>query len=332
MKCCNNLFHKIIIGVFPVDSCPVIIGEYPSIDDAPDGTYAGELAVERYVENSGGSGRQHIHVYEWDGAAWIFHIDTSSILNMSGVFTEFDFEDSLGHNQWEYSLDFGVTWSTELKHSFNPFVSQINVWFRNKDNGCVYTNLPQIPLNIYCSYWSNLNDWSVYQEDGGAWYFGTIDGNPTDANYGNYNATIPAFSLIQDNTLPAPANWGLYSNELTAPPRVDVPVPVYNSSCERHCYQAVFEVDDPSIRSFTALNYGLGQIDWPGYIPFTDPTSAEQYLAIYVGSGILEPSATWTVSIDGNEITMVICTVQLLVEGWWGDEVTTMGSYPFVMI
>jgi hypothetical protein len=329
IRCCNNILREMILNIFPSDSCPIIIGTYADIYDAPDGTVAKQLAVERYIDGE----EQHVHLYSWDGAAWILVCDTSSKLE-SGVFIKYQ----IGYldADWGASVDFGATWVETSGDSvtFDPPVTQIDIWFRNTTNNCVYTNLPQLPLNIYCFYYSNLSDWSVYVEDGFLFSLGTINGVSTDTLFLPYGG-LPYFQQFIDNSLPPITSWGLYNNEFTDPPRVDVPVPVYGSYCGANCYQAIFTVDDVATNSFTQLIYtgGLESYDYNSFTALSDPdVAAQTYLNFFLMNQILEASATWTISLNGNEVTMTVCTVMQLTGGYWGDEVSNLGTFTFTQL
>lgn len=134
-------FYLEFIRLFDCSCCPIVIGEYGSIDAAPDGTSVGQLVVVRYITDDT---RNHIHLYEWNGTIWEIKIDTSSAIDL-GFFLKFQIEDL--DTLWEVSIDEGVTWlNTVFNYNIDPPQTSITIWFRNTDNGCIYTNLPQIPL------------------------------------------------------------------------------------------------------------------------------------------------------------------------------------------
>lgn len=130
-------------GYGPNDSCPLIIQTVADISEAVDGTQDGQLTIVRYID---GDGNQHIHLYGWNGSIWVEFLDTSSRLE-SGLFVFYGI--AVGEAGWEVSVDEGATWVTG-DVTFDPPVASIAAWFRNIESGCVYTNVPQLPLENAC--------------------------------------------------------------------------------------------------------------------------------------------------------------------------------------
>ncbi len=144
LNCCSFKQGMYLPNGFdpPTDSCPPIIGYYADILDAPAGMNVGDLAVERYVD---GDGNQHIHLYEWDGAVWVERFGTSFRVE-DGLITEMSVEVA---DFFQISVDGGVIWGNQSV-SFDPPVATVEVWFKNSVTGCIYTNIPQIPLVNPC--------------------------------------------------------------------------------------------------------------------------------------------------------------------------------------
>jgi hypothetical protein len=316
------------IRIFDCDCCPAIIQQIADISYAVDGTAAGQLTVVLAIDESQ---NQLLSIYEWDGANWVVQIDTITRA-VDGEFIDYGI--SIPAGSWELSVDGGVSW-TDTNATFDPPVSSFSVMFRNTVTGCTYSGWNMaFPLDIFCFYWSNLSEWSVFVEDGFLVSFGTINGVPTDTVFLPYGGQY-YFQQFIDNTLPPITTWGMYNNEFTDPPRVDVPVPVYGSTCGANCYQAVFTVDDVNANSFTQLIYteGLGSYDYNSFTALSDPdVAAQTYLNFFLMNQILEPSATWNISLNGNEVTMTVCTVMQLTGGYWGDEVSNLGTFTFTQL
>jgi hypothetical protein len=341
LNCCS--FQKGMYlpnGIGPTDSCPPIIQTVADISLAVDGTVTGQLTVERYIDDAQ---NQHVHLYEWDGADWILLIDSSSLYYIDEGFRDFQFQPS--SIIWECSVDEGVTWFPDSTIVFDPPVTSITVWFRNTVNGCVYTNLPIIPLEItYCV------EYSLFDNSGDPTFlFGTINGADAGdavavaATYANWegnptaiatydNSITPALiSIFRDSLTPQFVNFGVFQDILANPP---VTIPIDTVSCISNCYQAVFTVDDLATDSFTGVTFNNNTFDITFDSPLIDPTTAAAaYLAGLISANMLEPTATINITLNGNEVTMTICTVRVLVSGEWSDNpVTHSGTFNFNLI
>lgn len=91
-------------------------------------------------------------------------------------------------------------------------------------------------------------------------------------------------------------------------------------NCAPTCYVGVFTVNDLSTDSLTGLVINGSNIDYTNDYPLIDPDAAAAvYLAILISDHILEPSATITITLNGLEVTMTICTVNVLTQGAWSD-------------
>jgi hypothetical protein len=337
LNCCS--FQKGMYlpnGIGPTDSCPPIIQTVADISLAVDGTVTGQLTVERYID---GDGNQHIHLYVWDGATWVEDIGTSFRVE-GGLITEMNIEIA---NTFEISVDGGVIWDNETI-TFDPPVASVETWFRNTVNGCVYTNLPIIPLEItYCV------EYSLFDNSGDPTFlFGTINGADAGdavavaATYANWegntsalatydNSTIPALiQIFRDSLTPPFVNFGTFQDILANPP---VTIPIDTVSCGSNCYQSVFTVTDVDLDGVTALHSSAGANIDTDEIMFSDPTWAAQYLAICIAAGFLEPTATMTLSLNGNEVTLTICSVAGMAGGdWSNDDGSDSGTFTFTQL
>ena len=343
-KCCRNLIIDDLLNIVPIsDRCPPIIQTVADINDAVDGTVIGQLTVERYISGE----TQHIHLYRWHGASWAAQIDSSSKA-VAGFFESFEFSTSAG--PWEFSLDAGITWlSADV--IFDTPVSVIDTWFRNLDNNCIYSNIPQIPLAIYC-----VAQGSILASDP-LFFFGTINGIQADvtanvlATYANWegNTTTittitpqadisgsPYFvvTMIYDSATTPPTNLGLYVNPFVDPPVVGEIIPVLTTNCVRNCYQAVFNAANLSTEGLTAISAfsRTDYYDWGAIVAFDDPTAAAQNLAGLIAVGFLEPTATLTYSFNGFEVTVEICTAKDMYQFSWGTNMADSGTANFTQL
>ncbi len=338
--CCNILKGLMSPTIFspPTDSCPQIIGYYADINDAPAGTNVGDLAVERYVDVSE---NQHIHLYEWNGLNWDGYIDTS-FRPVDGLFDEMIINNL--DNGWQISLDQGATWITDPANvPIDPPSATVDVWFKKGVTGCIYTNIPQIPLAIYCveSYLVDTSD--------PLFFFGLINGVDAGdlgavlASYTNWDSNptaIPsvtngasglAIVIFRDSATPAFTNMGVYT-PFDGPPTVDWTPSVIN--CTRNCYRAVFNSTDLDTEGMTSISAMSGDdsFNWGSIIPFSDPTAATQNLAGLITGGFLEPTATMTYTFNGLEVTVDICTVKDMYQFVWGTDVSDLGTANFNII
>ena len=186
-------------------------------------------------------------------------------------------------------------------------------------------------------------------------FFGTINGIQADdtanvlATYTSWQGNptvIPSiypqsgvdneyFSIviIYDSTSTPPTNVGTYANPFSDPPVVGQIIPVLSTDCQRNCYEAVFTVDDLSTDSLTGLTFNGQAYDYTHDFPMIDPdAAAADYLFWLVTDGVLEPSATVTITLNGLEVTMTICTVRTLTDGAWSDGVTQQGTFTFTQL
>lgn len=339
-RCCRNVIVDTILNIIPLDKCPPIIQEVNDISLAVDGTAVGQLTVERYIDSGD---VQHIHLYYWDGADWILLIDSSSRFE-DGGFNTYEFNNVIDSN-WFYSLDDGATWSQDTQTTFDPPVPSITILFRNTLNGCVYTNLPIIPLEItYCV------EYSLFDNSGDPTFlFGTINGADAGdavavaATYANWEGNTSALAIYDPITLPALiqifrdsitppfVNFGVFQDILASPP---VTIPIDAVSCGSNCYVGVFTVIDLATDSFTGVTFNNSEFDITFDSPLIDPiTAAAAYLSELINANILEPTATINITLNGNEVTMTICTVRTLVSGEWSDNpVTHSGTFNFNLI
>ena len=140
-------YYLEFLRLFDCTCCPLIIGEYATYDDIPAGTAVDQLAIVAHV-NSGLF--QVITLYEWDGAVWASHV-TITATTYGGFFTSIDISNDEG--DWEVSIDSGATWHAASVLPIDPPQGTLPVWYRNNENGCIYTNVPQLPLS-YCTDWA----------------------------------------------------------------------------------------------------------------------------------------------------------------------------------
>lgn len=343
VNCCY--FQWGLIGInssTPIDSCPAIIQQVADISYAVDGTAAGQLTVVEYID--GNTGNQVLLVYEWDGADWVLQIDTNAKV-IDGEFAIYGI--SIDAGTWEVSVDGGVSW-TDSDFIFDPPVSSFSVQFRNTVTGCTYSGWNMaFPLDInYCVIWSTWNN-----DEDPAFFVGTISGQSTGESLfilmgfnGNptasyiYDASTYFFMSVYDSSTPAATNFGLYSNEFTDPPIVNMPVPIQNTSCERNCYRAVFTVEDLSTQGLTAITSFNNAFTYDVQAPDFEVYDLSLYdshdIDLLKSVGFLEPAATLTYELNGLEITMTICTIMQL-EGsvaGWGTISTNDGNATFTKL
>lgn len=332
-------YYLEFLRLFDCTCCPPIIQTVADISEAVDGTQDGQLTIVRYID---GSGDQHIHLYYWDGADWILLIDSSSRLT-GGVFDTFQFNNPVDSN-WFYSLDEGATWLQDTELVLDPPVSSITIWFKNIVNGCIYTNVPQLPLQVsYCV------DYFTMDITDPLFFFGTINGIQADdtanvlATYTNWEGNLTAIpfnnflgsegivSIFRDSLTPAFSNMGTYVPFGGGPPVVWSP-PI--TLCTTNCYQAVFTAADLSTEGLTAISAfgGLDQYDWGTIVPFDDPTASAQNLAGLIAGGFLEPTATLEYSFNGLEVTVTVCTVLTMYQFAWGTNAMDQGIANFTQL
>lgn len=122
------------------DECPEILQTVSDITDAPIGTEIGQLTLVKWID---GSGNQYVNLYEWDGADWVLVFD-GNVKNASGFV---DFNIDVIASNWEVSVDSGAVWGKETIN-FDPPVEGFTIWFRNTENGCVYKDVVELPLDV----------------------------------------------------------------------------------------------------------------------------------------------------------------------------------------
>lgn len=336
-RCCRNIIIDNLLGIIPVDSCPPIIQTVADINDAVAGTVVGQLTIARWADGS----KYHIHLYEWDGADWVLVIDTTT----GGSLTEFDsLEIESIVSPWQITVDQGAVW-TDSTVTFDPVVTSIEVWYRNTTSGCVYTNVPIIPLVVeYCV--------EVYEVDVSDpfFFFGTINGIQADdianvaatyadwegnltsrTNVALYGTSPGSIVIMRDSLTPAFSNLGTYVPFGGGDPVVWAPSTI---NCTTNCYQAVFTAADLSTEGLTAISAfsGVDYYDWGTIVPFDDPTAAAQNLDGLISAGFLEPGATLSYSFNGLEVTVGICSIKPMHQFSWGTNIADQGTANFTQL
>lgn len=340
-------FYLEFLRLFDCSCCPAILGEYSDEGYLPTDAQIGELAILRYSDDFGGGVINYtIELFEWDGAAWNTVVRVNSTFT-SGLATlaEINIQDP----NWEVSVDSGATWDVS-DHAFSPAVSSFPIWAKNIANGCIYTSVIEVPFEIeYC-----VSYGEIYVSDF-LFNFGTINGadasNPplVLATYvdweGNTNIipsvndaggtgnTFFTITLFYPSDSVPPTDLGLYSNDFTDPPVSNQVIPVSYQNCVQNCYQAVFTVDDPTLDGVTSLTSEFGGNIDTDEIMFTDPSWPDQYLAVCIAANFLEPTATMSASLNGNEVTFTICSIVPMASGLWSnDDGTISGPITFTQL
>ncbi len=340
LNCCS--FQKGMYlpnGVGPTDSCPPIIQTVADILDAVDGTVVGQLTVERYVD---GDGNQHVHLYEWDDGQWKSAVETNAFLT-AGVYTVVNVP-AIEAN-WQLSTDQGAIWKSGDANVVPP-AATVEIWFRNTVNGCIYSNIPQIPLQAdYCV--------EVYEVDVSDpfFFFGTINGIQADdianvlATYVDWEGNLTSRTFI--NFATNPMHIVIFRDALTSPFSnlgVYVPfgggdpvlwTPATSINCTPNCYQAVFTVNDLATdgnSSLTVHGTDVFDIDTGSFTPFNDPAAAANDLAVLIAGNVLEPSATLTYEFNGLEVTITLCTIQEVNSGAWSTDVGAETPFNYTLI
>ena len=307
-------FYLEFIRLFDCDCCPTIIGEYNSILDVPSGTYVGQLAVERYID---GSESQHIHLYEWDGSGWINNIDSSATLT-SGLFDNFKFSLTIG--SWDYSIDNGTTWLADPGFIFDPPVPSITVWFRNTINGCIYTNLPLLPL-AYCT------DWAVIDGGNNFFFFGSVNGvTPPDqagilATMGEpYQSVQGAFGGVVygsgSNTIylqvSRPTGLAVTASLATVLDENGDPVSAVptNTTCTQNCYTLTqLLAEDPSTYTIDSITINGVALALTSSIYITDAGCADEVKSQIATYGVYDPQLSITIFVSGQNVTVQVLSI-----------------------